>query len=107
MARSTDARARGARPLVVVRGQDGGRLLRAGKRDDGAAVRRLERGACEGLRGLAERDLTPVEAEDAIEAGGLLDVVRGDHDAPPLGRELQDELVEQFLARQVDNREGL
>src|SRR5437870_3746495 len=86
--------------VVVVRREDDGRLpcpggprLRTGsrdvswQRDDLAAVGRLQHLARERPLGWAEGDLAAVQAQDAVEAARLLEVVRGDEEAAALGRE--------------------
>ena len=57
--------------------------------------------------GRAERDLAAVEAEHAVEAARLLDVVRRDEHAAALGGEAVDERGEHVGARRVDARERL
>jgi hypothetical protein len=92
--------------FVMVR-RDDSLLPTAWKRHDRAAVRRFEHLEGEDVGGRAERDLPPVEAEDAIPAAGQLDVVGGDqHSATLLGK-LSEESFEPGLARNIDAREGL
>src|SRR5205085_6078908 len=94
--------------VVVVRREDDGRLAPlARQRDDLAAVGLLEHVAGERLRGRAERDLAAVEAEHAVEAARLLEVVGRDEEAASLGRELAEQALEELRARPVDARERL
>src|SRR5690242_14186746 len=82
-----------------------GRL--AGEGDDLAAVGRLEDGPGQRLLRRPERDLAAVQAQDAVEAAGLLQVVRRDEEGATLTREVDEEPLEEVGTRLVDARERL
>ena len=93
------------------RGRDGARAgsrapLAAVDGHDRAAVGRLEHRPGEHVR-RPERDLAAVQAEHAVEAARLVDVVRRDQHAPPLAGEPVDERREHVGAGRVDARERL
>ena len=81
--------------------------LGARERDDLRAVGLLEHRPGQRLGRRAERDLAPVEAEDAVPAARLLEVVRRDQDAAALASQLVEKAFEQVGARLVDARERL
>src|SRR2546423_5435697 len=78
-----------------------------GEGDDLAAVGRFEHRAGERLLRRPEGDLAPVEAEDAVEAARLLEVVRRDEERATLAGEVAEEPLQEVGARLVDARERL
>src|SRR2546423_3091227 len=78
-----------------------------GEGDDLAAVGRFEHRAGERLLRRPEGDLAPVQAEDAVEATRLLEVVRRDEERATLAGEVAEEPLEKVGARLVDTRERL
>src|SRR5437588_11776678 len=91
--------------LVVMRWKN--RCRRARERHDLAAVGLLEDRPGERLLRRPERDLAPVQAEDAVEAAGLLEVVRRDEKPATLVGKVAEEPLEEVRARLVDARERL
>jgi hypothetical protein len=82
------------------------RLVRR-EHHDRTSVGGLEHWHGEHLRRWTERDLPPVEAEDDVPSARLIDVVGGDQDGAPLGREAVDQLHQAFDVSLVHTGEGL
>src|SRR5215211_2857917 len=88
-------------------GREDGAVLGAGQLDDRAAVGGFEDIESERLLGRSRRDLAAVEAEDAVGAARLLEVVGSDHQRPPLAGQLADQGFEALGAGPVEAGEGL
>ena len=75
--------------------------------DQLVAVGLLQHGGAQHLGGRAERDLAAVQAQHALEAARLLDVVGGDEQRAALVAQLAQHRLDARGARRVDARERL